>query len=76
MDIAARVAGLPNLLQKLDHMVLDVGGRHYLAKDSHMSASTFAAGYPRLDEWRAVKERVDPSGLWTSDLARRLELVK
>lgn len=76
VDIAARVAGLPNLLQKLDHMVLDVGGRHYLAKDSHMSASTFAAGYPRLDEWRAVKERVDPSGLWTSDLARRLELVK
>jgi decaprenylphospho-beta-D-ribofuranose 2-oxidase len=30
--------------------------------------------YPRLDEFRAVRERVDPSGRFTSDLARRLSL--
>lgn len=76
VDIAARVPGMSALLRRLDELVLEAGGRHYLAKDSHMTPETFAAGYPRLDEWRSVKRRVDPHGLWTSDLARRLELVK
>ena len=30
--------------------------------------------YPRLDEWCAVRERVDPDHVFTSDLARRLAL--
>jgi decaprenylphospho-beta-D-ribofuranose 2-oxidase len=30
--------------------------------------------YPRLEEFRAVRKRVDPEGVFTSDLARRLEL--
>lgn len=76
VDIASRVSGLPELLHRLDHRVLDAGGRHYLAKDAHMSPETFAAGYSRLDEWREVKRRIDPSGFFTSDLARRLEIVK
>ncbi len=33
-----------------------------------------AAMYPRLDEWRAVRHRVDPDGVLQSDLARRLGL--
>ncbi len=76
VDIASRVRGLCELLSRLDRLVLDAGGRHYLAKDSHMSPQTFSAGYPRLGEWLDVKHRVDPKGVWTSDLARRLELVK
>ena len=31
--------------------------------------------YPRLDEWRAVRRRVDPDGSLQSDLGRRLGLV-
>jgi len=31
--------------------------------------------YPRLDEWIAVRRRVDPEGVFASDLARRLELL-
>jgi decaprenylphospho-beta-D-ribofuranose 2-oxidase len=31
--------------------------------------------YPRLDEWRAVRTKADPNGVFMSDLARRLELV-
>jgi decaprenylphospho-beta-D-ribofuranose 2-oxidase len=31
--------------------------------------------YPRLDEWRSVRARLDPAGHLTSDLARRLHLL-
>jgi len=30
--------------------------------------------YPRLDEWKTVRERVDPNRRMMSDLARRLGL--
>ncbi len=66
--------GLAELCNRLDELVLDVGGRIYLAKDSRVAASTFASMYPRLDDFRAVRRRVDPSGAFTSDLARRLDL--
>jgi len=33
------------------------------------------AGYARLDEWRAVRRRVDPDGILQHDLGRRLGLV-
>jgi decaprenylphospho-beta-D-ribofuranose 2-oxidase len=31
--------------------------------------------YPRIDEWIALRRRVDPHGVFTSDMARRLELL-
>ncbi len=75
VDIPARPQGLSALLAGLDQVVLDAGGRHYLAKDFHMSAASIRRGYPRLDEWLAVRDRVDPSGVWASDLSRRLGLT-
>jgi decaprenylphospho-beta-D-ribofuranose 2-oxidase len=54
--------------------VLAAGGRVYLAKDSRVSPETFAAMYPRLAEFRALRADVDPDGVLTSDLARRLAL--
>jgi decaprenylphospho-beta-D-ribofuranose 2-oxidase len=47
---------------KLDDVVRSYGGRLYLTKDSRMSAEMLAAGYPRLDEFRAIKQRLDPQG--------------
>ncbi|MEZ5116861.1 MAG: FAD-binding oxidoreductase [Candidatus Nanopelagicales bacterium] len=74
LDVPARAPGLGDLLDDLDRLVLDAGGRHYLAKDSRMTPETFAAGYPRLAEWRTVRDRVDPGRVFTSDLDRRLGL--
>jgi decaprenylphospho-beta-D-ribofuranose 2-oxidase len=31
--------------------------------------------YPRLDEWRATRDRYDPDRAMQSDLARRLDLL-
>lgn len=73
VDLPVR-RGLDDLLTALDRIVLDSGGRLYLAKDSRMSATDFAAMYPRLDDFRAIRAEVDPFGLLRSDLARRLEL--
>jgi len=67
--------GLGDMLHGLDRVVLDAGGRHYFAKDAHTTAEAIRRGYPRLAEWKAVRDRVDPTGVWQSDLSRRLGLT-
>jgi decaprenylphospho-beta-D-ribofuranose 2-oxidase len=67
--------GLNEFLTKLDRRVLQFGGRLYTAKDSRTTAETFHAMYPRIDEWIAVRRKVDPNGMFASDMARRLELL-
>lgn len=62
-------------MDKWDELVLNYGGRLYLAKDSRMQRATFEAMYPRLSEWKAVKAQVDPQQVFTSDQGRRLGLV-
>jgi decaprenylphospho-beta-D-ribofuranose 2-oxidase len=75
LDLPASAGGLAELLHGLDDLVLDAGGRHYLAKDAHTSPEAIRRGYPRLDEWRAIRDSVDPSGVWASDQSRRLRLL-
>jgi FAD/FMN-containing dehydrogenase len=62
------------LLDELDEIVLEYGGRVYLAKDARLSPDRFRRMYPRLGEWRRVKQVVDPHERFTSDLSRRLGL--
>jgi decaprenylphospho-beta-D-ribofuranose 2-oxidase len=73
-DVPANVPGLAAALDALDELVLSEGGRLYLAKDSRMAPATMAATYPRLLEWQRIRDRMDPQGVFTSDLARRLSL--
>lgn len=75
LDIPGAAPGLPALLAELDGLVLDAGGRHYLAKDGATTAEAIRRGYPRLDQWRAVRRRADPQGRWASDQSRRLALT-
>lgn len=74
LDLPVGPAALPGVLDELDELVLAAGGRVYLAKDARLAPATFAAMYPQLDDFLAIKARVDPEGHLTSDLARRLHL--
>ena len=75
LDLPAASRGLADLLHGLDRVVLDAGGRHYFAKDGHTTPEAIRRGYPRLDEWKAIRRSVDPLGVWQSDLGRRLGLT-
>ena len=75
LDFPAAALDLGPLLDRFDALVAEAGGRVYLAKDARMRPDALRAMYPRLAEWRAVRERLDPRGAMRSDLARRLELA-
>ncbi|MGH9044576.1 MAG: FAD-binding protein [Acidimicrobiales bacterium] len=74
LDLAVGPAGLPSGLRKLDELVAEAGGRVYLAKDARLDRNAFRSMYPRLGEFEAVCDRVDPQGILRSDLSQRLGL--
>jgi hypothetical protein len=55
------------LLDRLDSLVAEAGGRIYLAKDARMSASHFRRFYPH---WQSLAPFRDP--MFSSSLWRRL----
>ncbi|HEY6494392.1 MAG TPA: FAD-binding oxidoreductase [Trebonia sp.] len=73
-DFPAGTPALPSLLDRLDRLVMEHGGRVYLAKDSRVARGAFEAMYPRVAEFRALRAEIDPAGVFASDLSRRLAL--
>jgi FAD/FMN-containing dehydrogenase len=60
------------LLDELDRLVVEAGGRLYLAKDARQSPATFEAGYPGLTRFRDVRRAIGATGRISSRLSARL----
>lgn len=58
LDFANRGASTLKLMDRLDAIVREAGGRLYPAKDGRISAAMFRAGYP---DWEDFARHVDPS---------------
>lgn len=66
--------GTLGLMDSLDSMVLDYGGRLYLTKDVRMSAQTFKSSYPEWHRFEEVRERYGAIGKFSSLQSKRLGL--
>lgn len=62
------------LLERLDQITIDHGGRFYLAKDSRMSAATLRAADQRVEDFRLMRETRDVTIQFRSTQAERLDL--
>lgn len=67
-------AGLLELLDELDSMVLAYGGRLYLAKDARMSEATFKQSQPNWQQFQEVRAQYGALGKFASLQSRRLGL--
>ncbi|CAN5150959.1 FAD-binding oxidoreductase [soil metagenome] len=66
--------GLFEFLNELDAIVLDFGGRIYLAKDARMSEKTFKQSYPGWEALQEVRARYGAQRKFASLQSRRLGL--
>jgi decaprenylphospho-beta-D-ribofuranose 2-oxidase len=75
LDIPASGGELADLLDGLDRIVTDAGGRVYLTKDARLAPALLPTMYPNLDRWREIRARLDPHHVLRSDMDRRLDLA-
>lgn len=75
LDIPLGSPTLADALDDLDRHVANAGGRVYFAKDGRLRPELVQTMYPRLDEFIEQCHRVDPRGIFASDLARRIGIV-
>ena len=63
------------LLRKLDSMLIDMGGRVYLAKDAVMEEKSFKTTYTKWQEFESVREKYGAIGKFASAQSKRLGLA-
>jgi decaprenylphospho-beta-D-ribofuranose 2-oxidase len=65
---------LETVLHRMIEIALSAGGRFYLAKDRLLTAAEYrrSLGDSTIEAFLQLKRRLDPEGLWQSDLYRRL----
>jgi len=73
LDFPVRPATLA-LMDRLDRITLDHGGRFYLAKDARMSAATFRAADPRVSAFTAMRSETGAARAFASTQSERLAL--
>lgn len=64
--------GIFSLLDELDKIVTDCGGRIYLTKDARMKPEVFEHGYPQLDRFREIRKQYGMEGVFESEQSKRL----
>lgn len=79
LDVPVPPAGeeaqwLGRVLDDLDDLVAAAGGRVNMVKDARLRPELVRHMYPGLGRWLEERARLDPDGVMTSDLARRLGL--
>jgi FAD/FMN-containing dehydrogenase len=62
------------LLERLDRIVLEHGGRLYLTKDSRMSEAMFLQGYPRWREFQDLRKQYGMNKKFNSWQSKRIGL--
>lgn len=69
-----RQAKLLALSREMDEIVLDAGGRFYLAKDSTLRPEIVRSylGDAVIEQFRSLKERTDPDSILQTNMWRRL----
>jgi len=63
-------------VDRLIEATIRYGGKIHLAKDQVLRPEQFYRVYPRYRELLEIKQKVDPEGLFTSDLARRVGIAQ
>ncbi|HZY81980.1 MAG TPA: FAD-binding oxidoreductase [Cyclobacteriaceae bacterium] len=74
MDFPAAPSVFP-LLEELDKIVVDLGGRIYLVKDARMKPEIYWNGYSTATEFREAIHKLDPNHKFSSALSRRLQML-
>lgn len=76
LDFPNHGAPLLALLDRLDAITIEAGGRVYLGKDARLSQANFQRMYPEWQAWKAARDAADPRGLFRSSMGERLGLVE
>ncbi len=72
LDLPYRGRATEALVHEMNAVVIEAGGRVYLAKDAVTRAEDFEKMMPRLKEWQAVRDLWDPERRFRSALSARL----
>jgi decaprenylphospho-beta-D-ribofuranose 2-oxidase len=61
-------------LEELDKVVVNCGGRIYLAKDARVNKKVFESGYPEVNKFRSLRQKYNLEKKFNSLQSRRLEI--
>ena len=67
--------GLFRFLDELDQIVLQYGGRLYMSKDARMKPEILFKGYPRIEEFKNIVRKYNPTYKLSSVQSERLLLT-
>ena len=74
LDIPLRHDEVLDHLDTLDQLVIQFGGRIYLAKDARLKPESFRKMYPQADAWLAVVDHYNANRRFFSRMGKRLKL--